>query len=116
MLRTFRLSLCVLIVIGTASFSHIRAGLRDNNLIEFSRGSYAWRTRTALLWPPTVKIYQDATISLIRFLELRVDPLSLRAGQGCSRRVMQLPVRRLRRLQMSMHLFGPDQTTATTSP
>lgn len=61
-LKIFRLSVCVLIIIGAASFSHVRAGLRDNNLIEFSRGSYAHRTVQALLWPPTVKIYQDGKI------------------------------------------------------
>jgi hypothetical protein len=61
-LKTFRLSLCVLIVIGAASSSPVRAGLRDNNLIEISGGSYAWRTRTALLWPPFVKIYQDGKV------------------------------------------------------
>jgi hypothetical protein len=40
--------------------------LRDNNLIEFSRGSYAWRGRTTFLWPPTVKtnvkIRQDGKV------------------------------------------------------
>ena len=81
-LKTFRLSLCVLIVIGAASFSPIRAGLRDNNLIEFSRGSYAWRTRTAMLWPPLVKIYQDGKVIHFEsnekgFYVSRLDPQAL---------------------------------------
>jgi hypothetical protein len=54
--------LCLLVVIGAASFSPIRAGLRDTNLIEFSRGSYANTSIKAMLWPPVVKIYQDGKV------------------------------------------------------
>lgn len=60
--KTFRLGLCLLIVIGAASLSPVRAGLRDNNLIEFSRGSYGNMSVKAMLWPPFVKIYQDGKV------------------------------------------------------
>jgi hypothetical protein len=60
--KTFRLGLCLLVVVGAASFSPIRAGLRDNNLIEFSRGSYGNMSVQAMLWPPLVKIYQDGKV------------------------------------------------------
>src|SRR5882672_2664058 len=60
--KTFRLSLCLLIVIGGTSLSPVRAGLRDNNLIEFSRGSYGNMSVRAMLWPPFVKIYQDGKV------------------------------------------------------
>jgi len=60
--KTFRLGLCLLVVIGAASFSPVRAGLRDNNLIEFSRGSYGNMSVKAMLWPPIVKIYQDGKV------------------------------------------------------
>jgi hypothetical protein len=60
--KTFRLGLCLLIVIGAASLSPVRAGLRDNNLIEVSGGSYGNMSVKALLWPPFVKIYQDGKV------------------------------------------------------
>ncbi len=59
---TFKLGLCLLVVIGSASLSPVRAGLRDNNLIEFSRGSYGNMSLRAMLWPPLVKIYQDGKV------------------------------------------------------
>lgn len=59
---TLRLGLCVLVVIGSASLSPVQAGLRDNNLIEFSRGSYGNMSVKAMLWPPFVKIYQDGKV------------------------------------------------------
>jgi hypothetical protein len=40
----------------------VRAGLRDNNLIEFSHGSYGNMSLRAMLWPPFVKIYQDGKV------------------------------------------------------
>ena len=54
--------LSVLILFGTASLCPVYAGLRDNNLIEFSRGSYANMSIRAMLWPPFVKIYQDGKV------------------------------------------------------
>jgi hypothetical protein len=60
--KRFRLGLCLLVVIGAASLSPVRAGLRDNNLIEFSRGSYGNMSVKAMLWPPFVKIYQDGKV------------------------------------------------------
>ena len=38
------------------------AGLRDNNLIEFSQGAYANMSTKAMLLPPFVKIYQDGKV------------------------------------------------------
>lgn len=60
--KTLRLGLCLLVVIGAASLSPVRAGLRDNNLIEISGGSYGNMSVKALLWPPFVKIYQDGKV------------------------------------------------------
>ena len=60
--NSFRIGFCLLIVIGAASLSPVSAGLRDNNLIEFSWGSYANMTVKAFLWPPVVKIYQDGKV------------------------------------------------------
>jgi hypothetical protein len=60
--KTLRLGLCLLVVIGAASLSPVRAGLRDNNLIELSRGSYGNMSVKAMLWPPFVKIYQDGKV------------------------------------------------------
>ena len=52
----------LLVLIGAGSLTSVYAGLRDNNLIEFSRGSYMNMSQKALLWPPFVKIYQDGKI------------------------------------------------------
>lgn len=54
--------LCVLFFLGVASLRPVHAGLRDNNLIEFSRGSYGNMSTVAMLWPPLVKIYQDGKV------------------------------------------------------
>lgn len=57
-----RLAFCVLVLLTTSSFSSVYAVLRDNNLIEFSRGSYPNMSLEAILWPPFVKIYQDGKV------------------------------------------------------
>ncbi len=58
--------LCPLVLMALASLTPVHAGLRDNNLIEFSRGSYGETfgkiPRGAFLWPPFVKIYQDGKV------------------------------------------------------
>jgi hypothetical protein len=59
------------------------AGLRDNNLIEFSRGSYLNMSTSAILWPPVVKIYQDGKVVHYegdedrRFYVSQLDPQQL---------------------------------------
>lgn len=51
---------------GAVSLASAYSGLRDGNLIEFSRGSYGETfgkiPRRAMLWPPFVKIYQDGKV------------------------------------------------------
>ena len=54
--------LSLLAVVCVGSLRSVHAGLHDNNLIEFSFGSYGNMSRRAWLWPPFVKIYQDGTI------------------------------------------------------
>lgn len=54
--------LCLFFLLGVASLTPIYAGLRDNNLIEFSQGSYLNMSTRALLWPPVLKIYQDGKV------------------------------------------------------
>ena len=51
-----------LVLISAGSLTSVYAALRDNNLIEFSRGSYPNMSQKALLWPPLVKIYQDGKV------------------------------------------------------
>ncbi len=60
--KHFRWAFCVLVPLCAGSLFPIYAGLRDNNLIEFSRGSYGNMSRKAMLWRPFVKIYQDGKI------------------------------------------------------
>jgi len=73
----------VLVLLTTASLSPVYAGLGDNNLIEFSRGSYPNMSRKAILWPPFVKIYQDGKVIHYegdkdpRFFISRLDPEQL---------------------------------------
>jgi len=57
--KILSLVFCLLVLLGGALLSPVYAGLRDNNLIEFSRGSYPNMSTKAMLWPPFVKIYQD---------------------------------------------------------
>lgn len=61
-----RAFLCLLVLLGAGSPLPVYAGLRDNNLIEFSRGSYGETfgrfPARAFLWPPFVKIYQDGRV------------------------------------------------------
>jgi hypothetical protein len=57
---TLKPLLCVLFLLSVASLTPVHAGLNDNNLIEFSRGSYPNMSIKASFWPPFVKIYQDA--------------------------------------------------------
>ncbi|HEY0761180.1 MAG TPA: hypothetical protein VGD61_02325 [Pyrinomonadaceae bacterium] len=52
----------VLLLFGVASLTPVCAGIRDNNLIEFSRGSYGNMSVRAMLWPPELKIYQDGKV------------------------------------------------------
>jgi len=52
----------LLVLLAAGSLTSAYAGLRDNNLIEFSRGSYGNMSRRAMLWPPIVKIYQDGKV------------------------------------------------------
>ena len=51
---------------AAGSVTSVDAGLRDNNLIEFSRGSYPETfgkpRKHIILWPPFVKIYQDGKV------------------------------------------------------
>jgi hypothetical protein len=47
---------------AAGSLTSVHAGLRDNNLIEFSRGSYGNSRLMAILWPPFVKIYRDGKV------------------------------------------------------
>ncbi len=54
--------LFLLVLVAAGSLTSVYAGLRDNNLIEFSRGSYGNMSQTAMLWPPFVKIYQDGKV------------------------------------------------------
>ena len=56
------LGLAVVVLFGVGALHSVYAGLRDNNLIEFSRGSYPNMSTKALLWPPFVKIYQDGKV------------------------------------------------------
>lgn len=58
----FRCVSFLLVLMGVGSLTSAYAGLRDNNLIEFSRGSYIHMRQRALLWPPFVKIYQDGKV------------------------------------------------------
>jgi hypothetical protein len=60
--KQLRVTLCLLVMLVAAAVSPVYAGLRDNNLIEFSRGSYTNMSQTAILWPPFVKIYQDGKV------------------------------------------------------
>jgi hypothetical protein len=60
--KTLRCLLFLLILISAGPVTSVHAGLRDNNLIEFSRGSYTNMSQRALLWPPFVKIYQDGKV------------------------------------------------------
>jgi hypothetical protein len=53
---------CALLLMSMGALTSVYAGLRDNNLIEFSRGSYGNMSQTAMLWPPFVKIYQDGKV------------------------------------------------------
>ena len=61
-----RCFLCLLVLLVTGSLSSVYAGLSDNNLIEFSIGSYAETFGKlplyAILWPPVVKVYQDGKV------------------------------------------------------
>ena len=57
-----RLLLCLVVLLTPASLAPTYAALRDNNLIEFSRGSYPNMSLEAILWPPFVKIYQDGKV------------------------------------------------------
>ena len=58
----FRCLSFLLVLMGVSSLTSTYAGLRDNNLIEFSHGSYSNMSQKALLWPPLVKIYQDGKV------------------------------------------------------
>jgi hypothetical protein len=75
----------MLVLLGAGSLSPIYAGLRDNNLIEFSRGSYGNMSIKAMLWPPFVKIYQDGKVIHYegdedrRFFVSQLDPQQLDA-------------------------------------
>ena len=70
-------------LLAMASLSPVYAGLRDNNLIEFGRGSYANMSVKAMLWPPFVKIYQDGRVihgegsEDDRYFVSRLDPKQL---------------------------------------
>jgi hypothetical protein len=81
--KYFIWALCVLVLFCAGSLSPIYAGLRDNNLIEFSRGSYGNMSRKAMLWPPFVKIYQDGKVIHYegdedrRFYVSQLDPQQL---------------------------------------
>lgn len=75
--------LSLLLLLGLASIAPVYAGLRDNNLIEFSRGSYGNMSTRAMLWPPVVKIYQDGKVIHYegdedrRFYVSQLDPQQL---------------------------------------
>lgn len=58
----FRCLLFLVALMGVGSLTSAYAGLRDNNLVEFSRGSYSNMSQKAMLWPPFVKIYQDGKV------------------------------------------------------
>ena len=60
--QTLRIVVCLAVVLCAASLAPVRAGLRDNNLIEYSHGSYGNMSIKAMLWPPFVKIYQDGKV------------------------------------------------------
>ena len=64
--HALRCFLCLLFLVAAGSLTSAYAGLRDNNLIEFSRGSYGETfgklPLRAFLWPPFVKIYQDGKV------------------------------------------------------
>ena len=82
--RTYlRLVFCMFVLLTMASISPVYAGLRDNNLIEFSRGSYPYMGLRAILWPPFVKIYQDGKVIHYegdddpRFFISQLDPQDL---------------------------------------
>jgi len=78
---------------AVASFTSVYAGLRDNNLIEFSRGSYAETfgklPLKAILWPPFVKIYQDGKVIHYegdedgRFFVSQLEPERLASLKQC---------------------------------
>ena len=64
--RTYlKLVFYMFVLLTTASISPVYAGLRDNNLIEFSRGSYPNMSLKAILRPPFVKIYQDGMMATL---------------------------------------------------
>ena len=78
----FRLLLAALILFGVGALQPVYAGLKDNNLIEFSFGSYPNRSNKAMLWPPLVKIYQDGKVihhggNDNRFFVSQLDPQQL---------------------------------------
>jgi hypothetical protein len=81
--KHFIWAFCVLVLLCAGSLSPIYAGLRDNNLIEFSRGSYGNMSRKAMIWPPFVKIYQDGKVIHYegdedrRFYVSQLDPQQL---------------------------------------
>lgn len=60
--KTLRCSLLLLVLLSAGPVTSVYAGLRDNNLIEFSRRSYTFMGQRALLWPPFVKIYQNGKV------------------------------------------------------
>ncbi len=60
--KPFVTTLCLFFVLGMGALYPVYAGLRDNNLIEFSQGAYGNMSRKAMLRPPFVKIYQDGKV------------------------------------------------------
>ena len=82
---TLKPLLCVLFLLSVASLTPVHARLNDNNLIEFSRGSYPNMSIKASFWPPFVKIYQDGKVIHFdsdptpRYFVSQLDPQQLNA-------------------------------------
>ena len=76
------LLLAAIILLGGGTVHSVYAGLQDNNLIEFSRGSYPNTRTTLMVWPPSLKIYQDGKVihyegDSARFFVSQLNPQQL---------------------------------------
>ncbi len=83
--RAYPFATCLFVIFVTGVAFPAYAGLRDNNLIEFSHGAYPNHVRghpDAMLYPPYVKIYQDGKViyfddSHFKFYVARLDAQEL---------------------------------------
>ncbi len=63
--KSCRFLLCLIALLGGALMSPVYGGLRDNNLIELSFGSYPLDSREygkPMVWPPVLKFYRDGKV------------------------------------------------------